>query len=146
MLPEKHQIELESTIDNLPVIGDFIEETLNRFHADAGIIYKVQLVVDEACTNVINYAYAEGSGPLKIILELDQEDLVITIKDKGKPFNPTTIPPPDLNADLEDRKIGGLGIHFMRTMMDSFNYSYDPIEGNQLTMKKKLGKPSVSID
>lgn len=143
MMPEKYQIELESTIDSLPVIGDFIEETLTRFHADTGIIYKVQLVVDEACTNVISYAYSEGAGPLKIILELDGEDLIITIEDKGKPFDPTTIPPPDLNVDLEERKIGGLGIHFMRTMMDSFSYKYDHQEGNQLIMRKKLGKPAA---
>jgi serine/threonine-protein kinase RsbW len=144
MMPEQNQIELQSTIDSLPVIGDFIEDTLTRFHADAGIIYKVQLVVDEACTNVINYAYTEGPGPLKIILELAGDDVIITIEDQGKPFNPTTIPLPDLNADLENRKIGGLGIHFMRTMMDSFGYSYDPRTGNRLILKKKLVKPAAA--
>jgi anti-sigma regulatory factor (Ser/Thr protein kinase) len=143
-MPEQNQIELESSIDSLPVIANFIEETLTRFHADAGIIYKVQLVVDEAATNVINYAYTEGPGPLKIILELAGDDLIITIEDQGKPFNPTTIPLPDLNADLEDRKIGGLGIHFMRTMMDSFGYSYDPRTGNRLTLKKKLVKTAAA--
>jgi serine/threonine-protein kinase RsbW len=140
MLRKKYQIELESTLDSLPVISDFIEETLTRFYVDPGNIYRVQLVVDEACTNVINYAYTEGAGLMKLTLELKGEDLIVTVEDKGKPFDPTTIPPPNLNADLEDRKIGGLGIHFMRTMMDSVNYQYDPREGNQLIMRKKLGK------
>jgi serine/threonine-protein kinase RsbW len=140
MTPDNYQIELESKIDSLPVIGEFISDTLTRFHADAGTIYKVQLVVDEACTNVINYAYSGEAGPLKIILELVAGDLIITIEDKGKPFDPTTIPPPDLNADLEDRKIGGLGIYFIRTMMDSFSYSFDPRDGNRVVMKKKILK------
>jgi serine/threonine-protein kinase RsbW len=85
---------MESKIDNLPVIGDFINDALMGFQADSAIIYKVQLAVDEACTNVINYAYSGGSGPLIVSLELVGRDVVVTINDKGKPFNPTLIPPP----------------------------------------------------
>jgi serine/threonine-protein kinase RsbW len=140
MIPEKFEIELESKIDSLPVISDFIDDTLGRFQADAGTIYKIQLAVDEASTNVINYAYGGESGPLKIVLELAGENILITIIDKGKPFDPTTIPLPDVSSDLEDRKIGGLGIFFMRQLMDDISYSFDPVEGNKLTLRKNIAR------
>ncbi len=144
MVQEPYEIECESKIDSLPVIGDFISDTLTHFHADASTIYKVQLAVDEACTNVINYAYSGGAGPLKIALELVGEDVIITISDKGKPFDPTAIPPPDVSSDVDQRKIGGLGIYFMKRLMDGVSYSFDPREGNVLTMRKKLSNSSKS--
>ena len=136
MVQEPYEIEFVSKIDNLPLIGDFISDTLTRFRADAATIYKVQLAVDEACTNIINYAYSGGAGPLKIALELAGEDIMITIRDKGKPFDPTSIPPPDISSGVDQRKIGGLGIYFMKKLMDSVSYSFDSREGNRLTMRK----------
>jgi serine/threonine-protein kinase RsbW len=138
MKPDRFEIELESKIDNLPVISDFVSNILKRFQADPSSIYKVQLAVDEACTNIINYAYPGKIGPLKIKLELSGEDIVIIIADKGKPFDQTSIPPPDLNPDVEQRKVGGLGFYLMRKMMDSISYSYDPREGNKLVLRKKF--------
>jgi serine/threonine-protein kinase RsbW len=138
--PAKFEIEVESKIDSLPVIADFIENTLGQFRADAATVYKIQLAVDEATTNVINYAYPGGTGPLKIVLELAGEDILVTLLDKGKPFDPTTIPVPDVDANLEERKIGGLGIYFMRKLMDNVSYSFDPGEGNRLTLKKTIAR------
>jgi serine/threonine-protein kinase RsbW len=138
MMQKLFKIELESKVDSLPVIGDFIESTLTQFKADAGMIYKVQLAVDEACTNVINYAYAGGVGPIILSLELVGEEIIITVTDRGTPFDPTTVPPPDTSSDVDERKIGGLGIFFIRQIMDSVSYSFDPQVGNQLIFKKKI--------
>jgi serine/threonine-protein kinase RsbW len=138
MIPAKFEIEVESKVDSLPVIADFIENSLSQFRADASTVYKIQLAVDEASTNIINYAYPGGPGPLKIALELSGEDILVTLIDKGKPFDPTTIPVPDVNVDLEERKIGGLGIYFMRKLMDNISYSYNPHEGNKLVLKKTI--------
>jgi serine/threonine-protein kinase RsbW len=139
-IPAKFEIEVESKIDSLPIIADFIENSLGQFQADAGTVYKIQLAVDEATTNVINYAYPGGTGPLKIVLELAGEDILVTLMDKGKPFDPTTIPVPDVSAGLDDRKIGGLGIYFMRKLMDNVSYSFDPVAGNKLTLKKAIAR------
>jgi serine/threonine-protein kinase RsbW len=138
MAQNPFEIVVESKIDSLPVIGDFIENTLSLFKADPGTIYKVQLAVDEATTNVINYAYPGGIGTLKVSLELAGEEVIITIRDKGRPFDPNTIPPPNITADVEDRKIGGLGFFFIKKLMDGVSYVYEPQEGNKLTMRKKL--------
>jgi serine/threonine-protein kinase RsbW len=134
------EIELESKIDSLPVIGNFIEESLKHFKADPSTLYKIQLAVDEASTNVINYAYPGSTGPLKITLELAGEDILVNIRDKGKSFDPTAVPPPDISSALDDRKIGGLGIYFMNKLMDSVSYSFDPREGNCLTLRKTISR------
>jgi serine/threonine-protein kinase RsbW len=136
-----YELEVENNLDKLPVIGDFVAETLTTFGADAATINRVQLVIDEASTNVIKYAYSGGTGRLKLALELAGDELTVTLTDWGTPFDPNTVPPPDLEADLDERKIGGLGIYFMRKLMDQVNYTFDPVEGNRLTMKKHLVKP-----
>jgi len=136
MTLDQFEIELESKVDNLPIITDFIHNTLTRFQVDASTINKVQLAVDEACTNIMMYAYSSTAGPLTITLEVGGEDITITIKDKGKPFDPTLVPTPDLSSNVDERQIGGLGIYLMRKLMDSVSYSFSPDEGNRLTLRK----------
>ena len=87
-------IEVESKLENIPVIINFITDTLDGLAVDPAIIFKVQLAVDEACTNVIKHAYSGQIGIIKLTCELLDDNLVITIKDKGKPFNPRSVPPP----------------------------------------------------
>ncbi len=138
MTANKYELEVENSLDKLPVIGDFVAETLSRFGADTATINRVQLAVDEASTNVIKYAYSGGVGRLRLALELVEDDLIITLTDWGVPFDPNTVPPPDLEADADNRKIGGLGIYFMRKLMDHVTYTFDAGEGNRLTMKKNI--------
>ena len=102
-------------------------------------IDNIELAVDEACTNIALYAYPERKGYIRLTCWLNHDDFVISIEDKGKPFNPCSVPPPELDAKLDDRKVGGLGIYFMRKFMDEISYKYDPKTGNQLTMRKHIG-------
>lgn len=101
-------------------------------------VFEVQTAVDEACTNIMKYAYSEEGGIITITCELQVNDLVVTIKDKGKPFDPYSVPLPDLVADLDKRRIGGLGIYLMRKFMDDVSYSFDTNKGNTLVMRKTL--------
>lgn len=101
-------------------------------------VFEVQTAVDEACTNIMKYAYPEKGGVITVTCEMQGNDFVVTIKDKGKPFDPSSVPPPDLEADLDKRKIGGLGIHLMRKLMDDVSYSFDAEKGNRLVMRKML--------
>lgn len=101
-------------------------------------ISEIQTAVDEACTNVIKHAYAEKDGTIDITCEVQDNNFVVTIRDKGKPFDPYSVPLPDLETDVDERRIGGLGIYLMRTLMDDVSYSFDAAEGNTLVMKKML--------
>lgn len=141
MKQNKFELEVKNTINNLPVISDFVADVLTYFEADHATVNHVQLAVDEACTNVIKYAYSgEGVGRLKLVLELEGNELIITVTDWGKPFDPNTIPPPDLNSEVAERKIGGLGIYFIKKLMDDVSYSFDTEKGNRLILKRKLLK------
>lgn len=138
MEQKRFELEVESRIQNLPVIADFLSGALEQLGANPATAYKVQLVVDEACTNLIMHAYAGSAGHIKLELEKQGSDLVINIKDKGKPFDPANAVPPDLDAGVEERKIGGLGIYFMKRLMDSVSYSSEAGKGNVLTLKTRL--------
>ncbi|OGO59815.1 MAG: hypothetical protein A2Z36_03760 [Chloroflexi bacterium RBG_19FT_COMBO_48_23] len=124
-------------MENLSVIADFISSSMSQLGVETGV-FEVQTAVDEACTNIINYAYSGEGGIITVTCELQGNDFVATIRDKGKPFDPSSVPPPDLEADLDKRKIGGLGIYMMRIMMDDVSYSFDAEEGNTLVMRKML--------
>ena len=77
---------------------------------------------------------------ITLICELAGEDFIVTIRDRGKPFDPSSVPSPDLEADLDKRRVGGLGIYFMRKLMDEVSYNFDAKKGNELTMRKRLTK------
>jgi anti-sigma regulatory factor (Ser/Thr protein kinase) len=85
--------------------------------------YHIQLALDELVTNVISYAFdAEGGHAIDVMLKRNPESVEMTLQDEGKPFNPLMAPEPDVNAAAQKRKIGGLGIHFVRKTMDELIY------------------------
>ena len=138
MKQDRFELEVENRLESLSVISDFISKAMRQVGAKDESVAEVQLAVDEACSNVILYAYSGQKGIVKLVLELAGDDLIVTIKDRGKPFDPTSVPPPDLEADLDERRIGGLGMYFMRKVMDEVSYSFDAGDGNKLTMRKHL--------
>jgi serine/threonine-protein kinase RsbW len=106
-------------------------------------IYSVQLAVDEACSNIIEHAYGgEGEEEIECTCHLDESGLTVTIRDCGHPFNPLQVRDPDLNARLEDRDAGGLGLYFIRKLMDEVHFKFvssgpDKDGCNVLTMVKR---------
>ncbi|MCX7754352.1 MAG: GAF domain-containing protein [Anaerolineales bacterium] len=123
--------------ENLDPIRAFVGEVARQAGMDEREIYNVQLAVDEACSNIIEYAY-EGipDGRIEINAFATREALTIVIRDQGKPFDPDTVAEPDVEAALEDRPIGGLGLFFMRKLMDDVRFAWSPEHGNTLTMVK----------
>ncbi|MBU1932102.1 ATP-binding protein [Patescibacteria group bacterium] len=138
------EFETKGELKNLSIIGDFIAETMRQLGVDhARDIFDIQLAVDEACTNIVKYAYSCKDGGMIVIrccLANSGNNLVVTIKDRGKPFDPSKIPPPDTKAALSERKVGGLGMFLMRELMDEIRYAFNK-EENDLTLVKYLGKP-----
>lgn len=138
MKENQFELKVDSRLENLSIISDFVTKAMRQLGAKGRSISDVQLAVDEACTNIITHAYSERKDIITIALEMVDEELIVTITDRGKPFEFSSIPPPDLESDLGERKIGGLGIYFIRKLMDEVSYSFDAEEGNKLTMRKHL--------
>lgn len=103
----------------------------------------VDVVLDELLTNTISYAFADGRmHEIVATLALDGADLVMELRDDGTPFDPLDIPEPDLAASIEDRKLGGLGMHFVRTVMD--DVAYRRCGGwNVLTLRKHIARSAA---
>ena len=84
---------------------------------------KMSIVFDDLLNNVVSYAFPdEGEHEIDIRAELVREQLTVTISDDGIPFNPLSIQAPDTSVSLEDRELGGLGIHLVRSMVDDISY------------------------
>lgn len=85
--------------------------------------------------NVVKYAYPEGSdGSIELTAQRSGNEVTFTLTDNGEPFDPTTIKPIDTSLSIEERPIGGLGIHLIKQMMDQVSYRYSDNK-NILTMK-----------
>ncbi len=105
-------------------------------------LFKIELACDEACTNVIEHAYGEEDvGEIRVSYHFAEGAFTIIIDDDGEPFNPQDIPEPKVPAspeDIDNLKIGGLGIHFMRNLMDDVQFLLHNNHGNRLIMVKYL--------
>lgn len=94
------------------------------------------LAVNEAVTNSLLHGYGGQPGPIGLCVEADDGELRVILYDVAAPFDPTQVPPPDINLPLEDRPLGGLGIHMMRQLTDALTYRRST-EGNELTFVKR---------
>lgn len=123
--------------DSLADIGEFVSQAANEAGFDERNVYHVELAVDEACTNIIEHAYGgEGRGDIECVCRIDDDGLTVVLRDRGRPFDPQCVPEPDLNASIEECKIGGLGLYFTRQLMDEVRFEFPPDAGNRLTMVK----------
>jgi serine/threonine-protein kinase RsbW len=124
-------------------VREFVERNAEQYGLDSSATYAVQLAVDEAFTNIIEHAYGgECTEEIECTCQVTREGLVITLKDCGRIFNPDEVPEPDLSAELEERQIGGLGLYFIRRLMDDVQFSiqqsgFDSRDCNVLRMVKR---------
>jgi serine/threonine-protein kinase RsbW len=125
------------SLNNLERICDYVTHFANEARLNETEVYAVQLAVDEAATNIIEHGYGqECPSRIDVTCEILEDGLKVVIYDDANPFDPTSVPEPETNVTLEDIKPRGLGIFFMRKMMDSVKYEASPEKGNTLTMIK----------
>jgi anti-sigma regulatory factor (Ser/Thr protein kinase) len=130
----------DASFDNLDEIREFVGEAARRGGFSDKEIYSIQLAADEASSNIIEHAYAGvGNGKIEIDCSISETELKIVMRDHGRSFDPSTVPEPNVKADLSERKIGGLGMYLMRKLMDEVSYKSSADAGNVLTMIKRTG-------
>ena len=134
----KH-IRLSNDVQEIPLLNAFVDEICEFNGLDDMTTMQMNLAIEEAVVNVMNYAYPKGTvGTVTIDAEASDERLKFVITDQGAPFDPTAKEDADITLSVEDRPIGGLGIFLVRQLMDSINY--ERVNGcNVLTLRKKLG-------
>lgn len=123
---------------SLANISKFVARAARAAGLDERAVYAVQTAVDEACSNIIEHAYGgEGRGPIECTCRIDDDGLTVTLRDYGRPFDPTGVPRPDIHASLEDRQEGGLGLYMMKQLMDEVRFGPPCDSSNVLTMVKR---------
>ena len=124
--------------ESLSEIDDFVARHAQAAGLEPSDVFAVQLAVDEACSNIIEHAYGgEGSGDLECTCQIGEDGLTVVLRDHGQPFDPDRVPSPRLDAPLKEREAGGLGLHFMRRLMDEIRFAFSAEGGNVLTMIKR---------
>lgn len=132
------RIILPNDTKEVPTLAAFVDEVCEAVGFDAALTMKMNLAIEEAVVNVMEYAYPRGThGDITVEAQANDVRLKITIIDSGTHFDPTAQADVDTTLSAEDRPIGGLGIHIVRQYMDSINY--ERISGhNVLTLRKRL--------
>jgi len=125
---------------NLAPISNFIVDQAEEAGFSPSEVYAIQTAVDEACANIIDHAYGgENKGKIEIQVAIIKKGIRIVLKDSGEPFNPDEVPEPDISSPLEIRQERGLGIFFMRQLMDKVSFDFSQNYGNILTLVKYKG-------
>jgi serine/threonine-protein kinase RsbW len=134
------ELKIESDLKHLEAAGNFLSQTMRQLgiHKPKDI-FDVQLAVDEALTNIITHSYeGQSGGAITIRCKLTApKKFTVQLRDNGTPFDPKTVQNPDVDAPLEDREIGGLGIYFIKRYIQTVKYAANGKE-NELTMTKIL--------
>jgi anti-sigma regulatory factor (Ser/Thr protein kinase) len=129
---------IENRVEELAVLFENIEQTAEIWELPVPLMMNINLVLEEAVSNVIFYAFEdELKHEIKISISLKDNLLTIEITDDGKPFDPTSLKQPDISLDAEDRPIGGLGIFLISKIMNEVHYTRKN-ENNILTLYKTI--------
>ncbi|WP_334300750.1 ATP-binding protein [Blautia sp. MSJ-9] len=119
-------ITAEAKIENIVLVTDFVNSILEKNECSMKVQMEIDIVIDEIFSNIAYYAYAPGSGEATVQVEIEDSPkrLELVFIDRGIPYNPLENKDPDVTLDIEERKIGGLGIFLVKEMMDEVLYEY----------------------
>ena len=134
------KLELAARLPEIARLVEAFEAFAERLRLPPEAVHQVTLVLDELVTNIVTYGVKpDETRPITVQLSHGGGVLKIVLSDPGRPFDPLTVKPPDTTATLEERQIGGLGVHLARSFMDQLDYRYDGGK-NQLTLVKRIGE------
>lgn len=137
-LPQR--LTVPGRFEYLAQIAEFVTQAARTAGLSDDDVFHVEMAVDEACSNIIEHAYRYQPGEIDLACSAPEPGcLDITIRDRGEPFDPGAIPQPPLGhlTDPDDLNEGGLGLYFMRKLMDDVRFEFEPGRGNLLYMSKR---------
>ena len=135
---ESVEVKLPNSLTALAQLHAAVAQFCRRQAIHPDTEFKIDLALEEVFTNIVRHGY-DDSRPHEIIVQLKmgRDRVRISVEDDGRQFNPLLAPAVDVNAALSERRVGGLGIHLMRRLIDQVRYQRRP-DGNQLILIKRL--------
>ncbi|HWE75533.1 MAG TPA: ATP-binding protein [Stellaceae bacterium] len=138
MSDERLTLRIVNDLAELSRVAESVEEFCANQAIPAACAFKLNVALEELLTNTISYGYDDGgSHEIAIDIAREGEAIVTELSDDGHPFDPLNAPPPDLDSAIEDRRIGGLGVHLVKTMMDDVTYAYRDGR-NHVSLRKNI--------
>jgi serine/threonine-protein kinase RsbW len=138
-------LKIPSQTDNLELIRNFVAGLAKKVGFDEDESNKIELAVDEACTNVVEHAYQhDESRDIDIAIKIDYNKFTVIVTDRGRTFNFEELEMPDMKSYLAELRVGGLGIYLMKTLMDEVDYRSKPGVKNEVKMVKYFLKKDKS--
>ncbi len=132
------KITMKNDVDQVHYLAAEVEKTGEEWELSPALITNLNLVLEEAVSNIIFYAFEDNKEhDINIILTLNNKEICVIIMDEGKPFDPTKSKVPEIDLPAEEREVGGLGIFLMGKIMDSMKYERKENQ-NILTLKKTI--------
>ena len=132
------KIKISNQLSELEKLFLFTQELQEKLQLAPDVVFNLNLSLEEAMTNVILYAYPNGTGSIELAVKATKDNMYFTLQDQGIPFNPLTeAPEADITSPAEEREIGGLGIFLIKQLMDLVEYERQG-ESNILRMTKQI--------
>ena len=133
------EITTDAAVERAGEVTEFVERCLGEAGCPQKTVMQINVIVDEIFTNIASYAYGNkpGSATVRVAVNENLREAVVTFLDQGIPFNPLDREDPDVTVRAEDRAIGGLGIFLAKQMSDEIGYEYRDHQ-NILTVRKKF--------
>jgi len=135
-MPQRYQMTRAAELESLSVFRQFISDCCAKHNIPEGVVFELKLAVDEACTNVIEHGYKDmDPGSIILSFRIEPDRVLVQITDFGHIFEPSNAPTPNVEAAVEDRELGGLGLYLIYQTMDNIDYQTSE-DGNTLTFTK----------
>ncbi|MFC2094196.1 SpoIIE family protein phosphatase [Bacteroidota bacterium] len=137
-IDEKLNISIKNHVSEIDTVNDQFNKFAEENDLEQNLMFKINMVFDELINNIVTYGYSgDTEHDIEINIEKNKSRLTITLIDDGVPFNPFRAEAPDTELSIDQRKIGGLGIHLVRNVMDKVSY-HRRIDKNIVTLVKLL--------
>ncbi len=127
-----------SCMHDLAALMTVIEQAGRRAGADDDALFSIRLAVEEVFTNILDYGYRGGTGPITVHIDTQPERVRITLADVAPLFDPATVAEPAVDTAWDERAVGGWGWHFVRQVMDKVEWAPRAEGGNLFTLVKSL--------
>jgi anti-sigma regulatory factor (Ser/Thr protein kinase) len=136
--PPSFSFELRNDLSELTNLGEKLESVGSALGLSRRCLFEINLALDELFTNIISYGFQDQSEHfIRVHISTDCDVLTVVLEDDGIAFNPVDRIPPELPCSLEECKVGGLGIHLVKNLVDDVVYQRRP-HTNVLTLKKNI--------
>jgi len=140
-MDQPFEMTIGSDIENIPAVSAKLEGAMKAHGFCTDEILDTQLAVEEAITNVIVHGYKKTGGEIHLSCRVIPDLVRIRISDAAPPFNPLSIPEPERAGNIDQRRIGGLGVFLLRQVMDEISYRYENGRNILTLEKRKSSRP-----